>query len=181
MERRPAIDRGERSSERSDARHTRPRRLDVAIVNGLIVDGTGAPPFPGTVLVEGDRLRMIRGGGEGGPSNIGAAEVVDARGLAVAPASSTCTRIPMSRTSRSPGRSPRSSRASTQVVGLCGFSPAPVRPETLATMIAEEPVFGFPDVPWDWTTIAGYRESVDRIGVRPTPSRWSDTTRSGGP
>ena len=53
----------------------------------------------------------------------------------------------------------------TQVVGLCGFSAAPVRADTLATMIAEEPVFGFPDVPWDWTTIGGYRETVDRIGV----------------
>ena len=29
-------------------------------------------------------------------------------------------------------------------------------------MIDEEPVFAFPDVDWDWTTIGGYREAVER-------------------
>ena len=32
--------------------------VDLVIVNGSIVDGTGAPPRKGTVIVEGDRMRL---------------------------------------------------------------------------------------------------------------------------
>ena len=53
----------------------------------------------------------------------------------------------------------------TQVVGLCGFSAGPVTPQTIATMIDEEPVFGFPDVSWDWRSIGGYLENVNQTGV----------------
>jgi N-acyl-D-aspartate/D-glutamate deacylase len=94
------------------------------------------------------------------------AEVVDAQGLAVAPGIVDLhTHSDVSSLSEPTVVSAIEQGVTTQVVGLCGFSAAPVRPDTLATMIAEEPVFGFPDVPWDWTTIGGYREAVDRIGV----------------
>ena len=137
--------------------------VDVAIVNGRIVDGTGAPAFHGTILVEGDRLRVLRGPT---PPSIEGAEVVDARGLVVAPGIVDLhTHSDVSNLSEPGAISAIEQGVTTQVVGLCGFSAGPVRPETLATMIQEEPVFGFPDVPWDWTTIGGYRESVDRIGV----------------
>jgi N-acyl-D-amino-acid deacylase len=139
--------------------------IDVVIVNGLIVDGTGVTPFPGTVIVEGDRLRVLRGAGSA-PAELAAAEVVDAHGLAVAPGIVDLhTHSDVSNLSEPNAISAVEQGVTTQVVGLCGFSAGPVRPETLATMIEDEPVFGFPDVPWDWTTIGGYRESVDRIGV----------------
>ena len=50
----------------------------------------------------------------------------------------------------------------TQAVGLCGFSAGPVGAESLAGLIEEEPVFAFPGVAWDWTTIGGYRNAVER-------------------
>ena len=50
----------------------------------------------------------------------------------------------------------------TQAVGLCGFSAGPVGPDSLARLVEEEPVFAFPGVAWDWTTIGGYREAVER-------------------
>ena len=140
--------------------------IDVAIINGRIVDGTGAAPFAGTVLVEGDRLRVLRAGEAAPPSRFEGAEVVDARGLAVAPGIVDLhTHSDVSNLSEPGAISAIEQGVTTQVVGLCGFSAGPVRPETLATMIEEEPVFGFPDVPWDWTSIGGYRESVDRVGV----------------
>jgi len=136
---------------------------DVAIVNGRIVDGTGAPAFPGTVLVEGDRVRVVRGAA---PPPVEGVEVVDARGLVVAPGIVDLhTHSDVSNLSEPGAISAIEQGVTTQVVGLCGFSAGPVRPETLATMIQEEPVFGFPDVPWDWSSIGGYRESVDRLGV----------------
>lgn len=136
---------------------------DVVIVNGLIIDGTGAPAFAGTVLVEGDRLRVVRGPT---PPIVAGAEVVDAQGRVVAPGIVDLhTHSDVSNLSDPGAISAIEQGVTTQVVGLCGFSAGPVRAETLATMIAEEPVFGFPDVPWDWTSIGGYRESVDRIRV----------------
>ena len=39
---------------------------------------------------------------------------------------------------------------------------AAVDDESLAGLIDEEPVFAFPGVDWDWTTIGGYREAVAR-------------------
>ena len=48
----------------------------------------------------------------------------------------------------------------TQAVGLCGFSAGPLSAESRRGMIEEEPVFAFPDVAWDWTTIGGYRDAV---------------------
>jgi N-acyl-D-amino-acid deacylase len=48
------------------------------------------------------------------------------------------------------------------VVGLCGFSAAPISDETLPGMIDEEPVFAFPGVAWDWRTFEGYLDAVGR-------------------
>src|SRR5205085_2168223 len=112
---------------------------------GSIVDGTGGPAFPGTVLIEGGRLRVLRGG----IPRLEGMEVVDAAGLTVAPGIIDLhTHSDVSNLSEPQAISAIEQGVTTQVVGLCGFSAAPVRPETLASMIAEEPVFGFPDVPW---------------------------------
>ena len=112
--------------------------------------------------MEGGRLRVVRGA----TPSIEGAEVVDASGLTVAPGIVDLhTHSDVSNLSEPHAISAIEQGVTTQVVGLCGFSAAPVRPDTLATMIAEEPVFGFPDVPWDWTTIGGYLETVNRVGV----------------
>ena len=55
--------------------------VDISIVGGTIVDGTGAPGRPGTVVIEGERLRLIPAGAE--PPN--AARTIDATGRVVAP------------------------------------------------------------------------------------------------
>src|SRR6266550_3228969 len=125
--------------------------VDVVIANGLIVDGTDRPPFRGTVLVEGDRLTVLR---TPRAPTIEGAEVVDVAGLAVAPGIVDLhTHSDVSNLSEPGAISAIEQGVTTQVVGLCGFSSGPVRPETLATMIDDEPVFGFPDVSWDWTGI----------------------------
>jgi N-acyl-D-amino-acid deacylase len=51
----------------------------------------------------------------------------------------------------------------TQLVGLCGFSAAPVSEASLQSMIEEEPIFAFPDVHWSWSTIGGYRDALNRL------------------
>ena len=57
-----------------------PRRFDVLLINGRIVDGTGAPWFRGDVGIVGDRITAI------GPlKDAAAGTTIDAAGLVVAP------------------------------------------------------------------------------------------------
>ena len=58
---------------------------DVIIRDGTIYDGSAASPTSATSLVNGDRIVAVGAGGRGRGRN-----EIDARGLAVAPASSTC-------------------------------------------------------------------------------------------
>src|SRR5260370_404268 len=52
------------------------------IANTMILDGSGAPPFPGDVLVEGRRIVTVQGGG-GLPR--GSARVIDGAGSTLMP------------------------------------------------------------------------------------------------
>jgi N-acyl-D-aspartate/D-glutamate deacylase len=54
---------------------------DLLIRGGTVVDGTGAPAFEGDVAVKGDRIVKV----SRGPMGAGAARVVEAKGLVVAP------------------------------------------------------------------------------------------------
>ncbi len=55
--------------------------LDLLIVNGLIIDGTGSPGFHGAVLVENERVAIHRGD----TAHLEAARVIDATGHVVCP------------------------------------------------------------------------------------------------
>src|SRR5262249_17827341 len=55
-------------------------RYDVVITNGRLVDGTGAPRFPGDGAMAGDRIAAI-----GTIADRGGAPAIDASGLVVAP------------------------------------------------------------------------------------------------
>jgi N-acyl-D-amino-acid deacylase len=135
---------------------------EVLIVNGTVIDGTGAQPFPATVVVAGGRVRIERGAT---PAPDGA-EVVDATGRVVAPGFVDLhTHSDVSNLSDTGAISAVEQGVTTQVVGLCGFSAGPVSDATIATMIDEEPVFGFPGVDWSWRSIGDYLATVGRIGV----------------
>jgi N-acyl-D-aspartate/D-glutamate deacylase len=136
--------------------------VDVVIANGTVVDGTGAPPFKATVVVDDGRVRIERG-----PiATPAGAETVDAGGRVVAPGFVDLhTHSDVSNLSEPHAVSAIEQGVTTQIVGLCGFSAGPVTPETIATMTDEEPVFGFPGVSWEWRTIGGYLDFVNRTGV----------------
>jgi N-acyl-D-amino-acid deacylase len=55
--------------------------MDLLITGGLVIDGRGNPGFYGTVGVEGDRVRVLRGD----VSGVDAARVLDASGKVVCP------------------------------------------------------------------------------------------------
>jgi N-acyl-D-aspartate/D-glutamate deacylase len=133
--------------------------IDVVIRNATCYDGSGGPPTRGDIGIDRGRIvavdeRIADGAGR---------DEVDVDGLAVAPGFIDLhTHSDVSLLSEPGCISAIEQGVTTQTVGLCGFSAGPVGPESLASMVEEEPVFAFPGVAWDWTTIGGYREAVDR-------------------
>jgi N-acyl-D-aspartate/D-glutamate deacylase len=134
----------------------------VIIRNARVYDGTSATPYDGDLAIEGDRIRAV--GGKLATAARSDEEEVDARGLALMPGIVDLhTHSDVSLISDPGCVSAIAQGITTQVVGLCGFSAAPVSESSLQSIIDEEPIFAFPDVPWNWTTIAGYRAAVDRL------------------
>jgi N-acyl-D-amino-acid deacylase len=133
--------------------------LDLVIRGVRILDGSGGPEREGDVAVQGDRIVEVGARVEPGV----AVEEVDATGLAVMPGIVDLhTHSDVSILSDPGCVSAIGQGVTTQVVGLCGFSAAPVSAETLPGMIDEEPVFAFPDVAWDWRTMGEYVAALGR-------------------
>ena len=94
------------------------------IRNGALVDGTGAPAAPADVAVEGDRIAAVGRGlrGEAG-------RVIDAGGLVVAPGFIDAhAHSDLFYFGCPSAESKVRQGVTTEVVGMCSFSPAPVAP-----------------------------------------------------
>ena len=130
------------------------------IKNGTVVDGSGAPGVMADVALEGDRIAAI------GPNLAGeATRTIDARGLMVAPGFidihshsdlvyHTC---PSAESKVRQG-------VTTEVVGMCGFSPAPIAPGR-ADMVRDW-IGGIGDKPpATWQTFTEYLDHVRGLGL----------------
>lgn len=95
------------------------------IRGGEVIDGTGAPRRRADVAVEGDRISAVDTGLQGE-----ALRIIDARRLVIAPgfidihshSDLFYLEVPAAESKLRQG-------CTTEVVGMCSFSPAPVRPE----------------------------------------------------
>jgi N-acyl-D-amino-acid deacylase len=125
--------------------------------NGRVVDGSGTPAGAADVAVDRDRIVAV------GPGLAGeAARVLDATGLVVAPgfidmhchSDFAYLACPSAESKLRQG-------VTTEVVGMCGYSPAPVRPERRAQLERLSAAVGFRLQP-DWTSFGEYLERVRR-------------------
>lgn len=132
------------------------------LVSRRVVDGTGSPAFEGTLVITGDRLTEVRRGRHL-PDPATDVEVLDVGDAVVAPGFIDLhTHSDVSLLSEPGCISAIGQGVTTQVVGHCGFSAAPVNDVTKERITLEEPVFGFPGVDWSWESIRGYLAAVDR-------------------
>jgi N-acyl-D-aspartate/D-glutamate deacylase len=143
--------------------------LDLKIVNGLIVDGTGAPRVRGDVGVRNGRIVAV------GEVTEEAGEIVDADGRIVAPGFIDCHTHYDAQVFWDPQLSPSCFHGVTTVVGgFCGFSIAPITPEAagyIKRMLAR--VEGMPletlesAVPWgSWSSFGEFLEMIEgRVGL----------------
>src|SRR5437870_1959172 len=134
---------------------------DALLIRGATIhDGTGAPPIRGDVAVTGDRIQAV-GQRLERPSG---ARVVDGDGLIAAPgfidlhshADFTLPAYPDAINSLSQG-------VTTEVIGNCGYSPAPLSTGPAFAREWPEVTQGIgPNLAYDWRTFAEYLTALER-------------------
>ncbi len=135
----------------------RPADFDVLIKGGLVYDGTGRAPKRIDVAIKGDRIVAM-----GNLRSAAARNVVDARGLAVAPGFINM----LSWSTESlivDGRSQGEIRqgVTTQIMGE-GWSMGPLNERLKKQMVAEQDDIKF-DI--EWTTLGEYLRYLEKRGV----------------
>ena len=129
--------------------------MDVRIRGAMVYDGTGAPAEQRDIAIRGDRIVPLDS------QQISA--TIDADGLALAPgfidmhshADHTLPAFPRATNSIAQG-------VTTEVVGLCGFSIAPVSTEPERAEQLRDLAHGFgPDLDWRWRTFGEFLARMD--------------------
>jgi N-acyl-D-amino-acid deacylase len=133
--------------------------LDLLIRDGLIVDGSGEPPYRGDVAVKGERIAEV-----GRIEGNGAAQVIDAGGRVVCPgfvdphshSDFTLLTNPAAESTIRQG-------VTTEVVGNCGWTYAPVSEHSRAVIEARLRTFAY-DGPAEWTSFADHLSFLSNRG-----------------
>ena len=139
---------------------------DIIIKGGTIVDGMGSPRYPGDLAIKDGRVAQI-----GGLRGAGAARVLDASGLIVAPGfvdlhthyDAQVQWDPYCTVSGWHG-------VTTNLIGNCGFGFAPCRPEDRERsmlMMTRNEAIPFDAMKagmlWDWVTFPEWLDSLERM------------------
>ncbi|HUP32237.1 MAG TPA: amidohydrolase family protein [Gaiellaceae bacterium] len=134
--------------------------LDVLIRGGWVVDGTGNPAFPGDVAIDDGRLVEVGRLGEGATAE----QVIDATGKTVCPgfvdphshSDFTVLTNPAAESTIRQG-------VTTEVVGNCGWSYAPVTDFSTPMMLGRLRTFAY-EGPIEWSTTGEFLGFVEGVG-----------------
>lgn len=132
--------------------------FDIVIKDGRIVDGSGNPWFKGDLGIEGDRIARVGDLGE-----YDAKKEIEARGLLVCPGFvDVHTHSDLSFIINPKADSKILQGVTTEILGNCGDSPAPVTElgKSFESKRLEE--LG---IEWDWYSVAEYLGRLERGGV----------------
>lgn len=139
--------------------------LDLLIVNGLIVDGTGNPGFYGAVAVSGETIVILRSD----VSNVEAARTIDARDHVVSPGFIDMHAHSGLMILAEPHHAPKVRQGiTTELIGVDGNSYAPFhRQEDFDQFFQlNAGLDGAPQLPGRWSTVAEYLNMFDdRVAV----------------
>jgi len=135
------------------------------ISGGTLVDGTGAPGRPGTLAIEGDRMRLLGPGAN--PQH--AARTIDATGKVVAPGFIDLHSHSGLWLLAEPLHEPKVRQGiTTEVIGVDGnaYAPFAERQDLLDFVELNAGLDGHPDIEYDWDTVESYLGRFDgRIGL----------------
>src|SRR6266508_2139781 len=156
-------DRNSSDARRGVARLNSTARLDLAILGGLVVDGTGRRAFSADVGVAAGRVVVL-----GDLDATGAARRVDATGKVVCPgfidahghSDLTVLSDPRAQSKVQQG-------VTTEVLGNCGLGVAPLEDRSAAPVVREAIFINDldPAVRWTWATMAEYMRLVEERGI----------------
>lgn len=133
--------------------------FDVLIKHGTVIDGTGSPGVAADVGVRQGHITAIAPNLEGD-----ATRHIDARGRTVAPGFIDVHTHSDFTLLSAPGADSKVRQGiTTEVVGNCGFSPAPVSPQTL-DLLKEYVGFLNPHLPWNWQRLGEFYHHVSQGG-----------------
>ncbi len=137
---------------------------DLVIVNGTVVDGTGAPRFVSDIAIDGETVVAI--GSDLGPAH----RTIDATGHLVTPGWVDIHTHYDGQLTWDPDLSPSSVNGVTSlVVGNCGVGFAPARPDNRQYLI--ELLEGVEDIPgaalaeglqWEWESFPEFLDALER-------------------
>ena len=147
---------------------------DIIIRNGTVVDGTGAPARRADVGISGDQITQIVGLDDGGVEGKAVREI-DAEGRLVTPGFVDIHTHLDAQLAWDPiGTSSCWHGVTSVVMGNCGITFAPCKPEDRATLaemmesVEDIPARAILDgLPWDWETYGEYYDSIDRLPKGP--------------
>ncbi|MBT6683204.1 MAG: amidohydrolase family protein [Chloroflexi bacterium] len=139
--------------------------VDIKIVNGQIIDGTGSPGFYGTVLVEGDTVTIHRGDHD----HIEAMRTIDATGHVVSPGFIDVHSHAGLTILGEPHHDPKIRQGvTTELIGIDGNSWTPFHThEELRQFIElDNGLNGYPPEPADWLTLTEFLAKFhERVAV----------------
>jgi len=141
---------------------TRPHERKTLLQGGLVVDGTGAPPRPGSVLLDGRSIAAL------GDLPNDAGTPIDCTGKIIAPGFIDAhSHMDFYAASDDPHHfDPFTAQGvTTFAAGNCGFSPFGFAPGTKHRSLLENSLFKAARETLDWNTFAEYREVVGRLGL----------------
>ena len=138
--------------------------FDLLIKNGKIVDGTGNPWFWGDVAIKDGKIVEV-----GLIDGSSAQQVIDAKGLVVAPGFvdiHTHADFILPLKEHAQILEPFVHQGITTIVtGNCGYSTAPINPETLDLMKKYSAFIKARELSWEWRDMKGYMDFIEKQGV----------------
>ena len=137
----------------------------ILIKNGTVIDGTGDSPFKGSVLIDGDKIKVVIKEGEPLPP---ADEIIDADGLCVSPGfidmhSHNDWLMPLDNHENLLKYSLEQG-VTTIIGGNCGVSPAPVRKENVSDLVSFASIMMEDEFNFTWNSMAEYMDVIDEAG-----------------
>jgi len=134
--------------------------FETLIKNGLLIDGAGNPWFRADVGVSKGKIAQI-----GKLGNAKAEKVIDAHGLVVSPGFIDIhTHSDLALLINPRAESKIRQGVTTEVIGNCGSSAAPVRKETL-NFLKDEWEPEAKAVKWNWSSLGDYLGRLERQGT----------------
>jgi len=133
--------------------------------DGQIVDGTGSVAFKGHVLIDGDRIEAVIAEGQGVPTPD---TVIDAEGCVISPGfidmHSHSDWLMWDEDHPALLRCLLEQGVTTVVGGNCGFSPAPIRAETMNMARSHSALLADKPIDFAWNAMSEFLDHVEKTG-----------------